>query len=285
MGRGCSARTVYLIDYGLAKRFRDPMTKIHIPYKEGKRLTGTARYASINTHIGIEQARRDDLECLGYTLIYLAKGGLSWQGIKDSDKKEKYNKIGDKKSKTPTVTLCEGLPQEFVNYMNYCLSLSFEDKPDYTSLKKLFRNLFIKSNFQLNFSFDWEQQQPTIVPPTVEKKKSSSNGTRKADCADEKHVVEDERNKSTTLIRVEQEDKSVPKIPLIKGASYKDFSQVTFNKEEIKGSVSPVATLILSNTGIKHRANVSKDELTDTTPCNKEAVEELMECVSFSGID
>ena len=147
IGKGANSQVVYIIDYGLAKLFRDPKTRQHIPYKDNKKLTGTARYASINTHLGVEQARRDDLECLGYTLIYLAKGGLPWQGVRDANKKQKYNKIGEKKMITKMQKLCEGLPPEFVSYMNYCTALGFEDKPDYVTLRKLFKGCFSKNGF------------------------------------------------------------------------------------------------------------------------------------------
>jgi serine/threonine protein kinase len=104
---------IYLIDYGLSKRYIDSKTQEHIPYLEGKSLTGTARYASIYTHLGIEQSRRDDLEAIGYVLVYFLKGELPWQGMKAKTKKEKYKKIMDKKIDSTPDFLCADIPGIF----------------------------------------------------------------------------------------------------------------------------------------------------------------------------
>ncbi|TXG68518.1 hypothetical protein EZV62_003453 [Acer yangbiense] len=155
MGLGRHANKVYVIDFGLAKRYRDNATHQHIPYRENKNLTGTARYASMNTHLGIEQSRRDDLESLGYVLMYFLRGSLPWQGLKAGTKKQKYEKISEKKVSTSIEALCRGYPTEFASYFHYCRSLRFDDKPDYAYLKRLFRDLFIREGFQFDYVFDW----------------------------------------------------------------------------------------------------------------------------------
>ncbi|KAJ4851150.1 Casein kinase 1-like protein 2 [Turnera subulata] len=169
MGLGRRANQVYVIDFGLAKKYRDNSTHQHIPYRENKNLTGTARYASMNTHLGIEQSRRDDLESLGYVLMYFLRGSLPWQGLKAGTKKQKYEKISEKKVSTSIEALCRGYPTEFASYFHYCRSLRFDDKPDYAYLKRIFRDLFIREGFQFDYVFDWTilkyQQSQLANPP------------------------------------------------------------------------------------------------------------------------
>lgn len=155
MGLGKKGNLVYIIDFGLAKKYRDARTHQHIPYKENKNLTGTARYASINTHLGIEQSRRDDIESLGYVFMYFNRGSLPWQGLKAATKRQKYERISEKKMSTPVEELCKGFPTEFANYLNFCRSLRFDDRPDYQYLRQLFRNLFHRQGFTYDYIFDW----------------------------------------------------------------------------------------------------------------------------------
>eukprot|EP00252_Welwitschia_mirabilis_P021591 TRINITY_DN5575_c0_g3_i1.p1 TRINITY_DN5575_c0_g3~~TRINITY_DN5575_c0_g3_i1.p1 ORF type:complete len:457 (+),score=56.44 TRINITY_DN5575_c0_g3_i1:169-1539(+) len=155
MGLGRRANQVYIIDFGLGKKYWDPTTYRHIPYKENKNLTGTARYASINTHLGIEQSRRDDLESLGYVLMYFLRGSLPWQGLKAGTKKQKYDRISEKKMSTSVESLCRSYPPEFASYFHYCRSLAFDAKPDYAYLKRMFRELFEREGFKYDFVYDW----------------------------------------------------------------------------------------------------------------------------------
>nr|GEV54678.1 casein kinase 1-like protein 2 [Tanacetum cinerariifolium] len=170
MGLGRRANQVYAIDFGLAKKYRDFYTQRHIPYRENKNLKGTARYVSVKTHLGIEQSRRDDLESLGYVLMYFLRGSLPWQGLKAGNKKQKYEKIIEMKVSTSIESLCQGYPTEFASYFHYCRSIRFEDKPDYAYLKRIFRDLFIREGFQYDYIFDWtilkNQQSQLANPPS-----------------------------------------------------------------------------------------------------------------------
>jgi len=187
MGRGRTEKMVFIIDFGLAKKYRDTKTENHIPYKEGKSLTGTARYVSIHTHAGIEQSRRDDLESLGYVFIYFTRGSLPWQGLKATSKKDKYDKIMEKKISTSLEQLCKNVPVEFVSYFNYCRTLRFLDKPDYTYLRRLFKELFFREGNSYDFTFDWCH----IYEREKEKQRKRLTVTRqqKVGGADDNYVV------------------------------------------------------------------------------------------------
>ncbi|CBZ27730.1 putative casein kinase I [Leishmania mexicana MHOM/GT/2001/U1103] len=140
---GCrsKAHILYIIDYGLSKLYWEVKKNSHIPFAEGRPLTGTARYCSTNVHRGFEQSRRDDLESIAFLLIYFLRGSLPWQGIQAKDQQIKTIKIGETKMATPLEELCKGMPKEFLTYCQYCRTLSFTQKPDYDSLRRLFRDL------------------------------------------------------------------------------------------------------------------------------------------------
>jgi len=167
IGRGKKAATVHIIDFGLAKKYRDSKNT-HLPYRTLKSLTGTPRYASINTHLGIEQSRRDDLESLGYVLMYFCRGSLPWQGLPAKNKKQKYQKITEKKVSTSIEQLCENFPVEFATYLKYTKELRFTDRPDYDYLVKLFKDLFVRKGYKNDGIYEW-------TPKTDEARGSSAN--------------------------------------------------------------------------------------------------------------
>lgn len=194
MGAGKKGSQVNVIDFGLAKKFRDPRTHLHIPYRENKNLTGTARYASINTHMGIEQSRRDDLESLGYVLIYFCRGTLPWQGLKAATKRQKYDRILERKLAIPTEVLAKGLPIEFTHYLNYIRSLRFDDKPDYIYLRRMFRDLFLREKYVYDYIFDW-----TIYKFTVQ------NQSHHHQQQQQQQKAIEEKNKSTPQQQQQQQ--------------------------------------------------------------------------------
>lgn len=154
-GVGKYSTTLYMIDLGLAKKYRDLHSFVHINYEEDKGLAGTARYVSINVHLGVEQSCRDDLESVGYVIISLVKGKLPWQGLECASKNEKGDLLSQAKMDTPLEVLCQGLPNEFLNYMTRVRNLRFDERPAYTQLRGLFINLMVKLNFAFDFQYDW----------------------------------------------------------------------------------------------------------------------------------
>ncbi|QRG39440.1 hypothetical protein FDK38_003882 [Candidozyma auris] len=149
------ANMVYVVDFGMAKQYRDPKTKSHIPYREKKALSGTARYMSINTHLGREQSRRDDLESLGHVFMYFLRGSLPWQGLKAPTNKQKYERIGMKKQSTSVTELCQGYPIQFAQYLTYVRNLKFDEEPDYDYLINLMDKALASIDEVEDGHYDW----------------------------------------------------------------------------------------------------------------------------------
>ncbi len=146
---------VHMVDFGMAKRYRDARTKKHIPYREKKSLSGTARYMSVNTHLGREQSRRDDMEALGHVFFYFLRGHLPWQGLKAPTNKQKYEKIGEKKRTTPISDLCQGLPPQFGEYLRRVRNLQFEEEPDYDGYRNLISSVLDDIGATADGHYDW----------------------------------------------------------------------------------------------------------------------------------
>ena len=155
IGKDTTAKTIYLLDFGLAKRYRDEYTHIHIPLKENRNLTGTARYASCNAHNGLEQSRRDDMESIAYVILYFFRKKLPWQGLKCKDKNEKHAKIKEMKMSITPEKLFEGLPKEFADYLTMVKKLGFEDEPAYKSYIQMLNKLFKAKEFEMDYTYDW----------------------------------------------------------------------------------------------------------------------------------
>mmetsp|Transcript_33149 Transcript_33149/g.89751 ORF Transcript_33149/g.89751 Transcript_33149/m.89751 type:complete len:349 (-) Transcript_33149:81-1127(-) len=157
---------LYLIDFGLSKKYWDVK---HSAMRMKLSLTGTARYASINAHRGIEQSRRDDLEAIGHMLIYFLRGHLPWSGLEAKTQEEKYRKIRETKENVPLDSLCEGFPDAFKIYLRTCRDMEFKERPDYSALRKLFRDVRDslrddKDEGLEDHSFEWLKDTTDLGP-------------------------------------------------------------------------------------------------------------------------
>ena len=170
--------TIYLIDFGLSCSFYEHgLTTKHYKLKNGLNFVGTLRYAALNSHKGIRQGRRDDLESMLYILIYFLKGKLPWQDVKAKQREERHKLIFEKKSKTTVELLCQDLPTEFAELLKYVKSLQFDEKPLYCKFYAYFHNLISKINNENiqenNFSYIWEK---TIVDNMNKYEKNKDEG-------------------------------------------------------------------------------------------------------------
>ena len=157
IGRGANKNKIYIIDFGLAKKYYSVSKGQHIKFITGKQLIGTARYCGRNAHKGYEQGRRDDIESIGYVLMYFLLGVLPWQGLKVKKNEDQFEKIGQKKISTSFEELTAGQPQEFLNYFKYCDKLDFEAQPNYLYLIGLFRNIIDRFCKVCFYDYDWNK--------------------------------------------------------------------------------------------------------------------------------
>ena len=164
MGNASKNAILYLLDFGLAKKYRSSTTLEQYPMVNKKKLTGTARYASINALAGLEQARRDDMEAVGYVLMYFLRGVLPWQGLKIKSKEDRYKKILEKKRATTTDELCSGFPIEFKEYVDYTRKMNYTEEPAYEHLRNKFYYLVTDALCdKFDYIYDWTSKEDLLM--------------------------------------------------------------------------------------------------------------------------
>ena len=169
---------IYILDFGLSKKYRSSRTLKHYQIVKNKNLTGTARYASINALNGLTQSRRDDLEAIGYVLMYFLRGRLPWQGIPVKNKEDRYRKIMEKKIATSAEELCQGFPNEFAEYVNYTRNLEYEQDPDYIYLRNLFLKVLNREGYGIDCFYDWDKETINYFRDFKNVDKNSNNNNK-----------------------------------------------------------------------------------------------------------
>lgn len=154
IGRGAKSNTLYLIDFGLSLRYVD-MAGGHKGPDWHVEFAGTPIFASINSMNGGPISRRDDMQSLGYIFVYMMLGTLPWKSLHSGSKSESFNAIRATKMSTSVSELCGRLPREFLVFLNSVMSLKFEERPDYATYRRMFRELFMRSDFVYDYRFDW----------------------------------------------------------------------------------------------------------------------------------
>ena len=205
---------IYIIDFGLSKKYRSSRTGKHISFSKRKYFTGNIKYSSVNNMKGIIPSRRDDLESLGYMLIYLYKNTLPWEHIEAINKTELVTKLFNIKALIPMNTLCKNLPNEMTEYMTYTKSLKFDEKPNYNYLRKLFEIMLKKISNANDLKFSWinEDLSRRITPiKNIKKRKSSPyarilNNLNKR-CSSGKSIIEKQSLFNFCIFPDEKENK------------------------------------------------------------------------------
>ena len=204
MGLNDLSQYVYILDFGLAKKYRSSRTLEQFPFVNRRKITGTARYASINALRGYEQSRRDDLESVGYILVFFLKGRLPWMGIQAKTKEHKYKKILQKKIDISTKDLCEYLPEEMEIILDYVKNLEYTESPDYEMLRGYFNSMIRKVHSKFDYVYDWTTHEDIFKRKVVTPRSDlDSTQNRKSTFATYKNIYDsrDDNNDYYLTIR------------------------------------------------------------------------------------
>ena len=250
LGLDNKSHIIYILDFGLSKKFRSSRTHQHIKFSVNKKLTGTARYASINALKGCEQSRRDDLEAIGYVLLYFLRGSLPWQGLHVNKGEDRYKKILQKKKGTSAEDLCKGFPNEFVEYINYTRNLEFEADPDYKFLRGLLTTVLEKQNSQYDFYYDWLTEKPNITDEIAVERYIKNNPEISLEMPEEKKEKEDEN-------KINENEKE--NINIEKYAGLKTDASLEGNKKDYSKEVAKTDGEIHKHSNIEEMKNSDKN--------------------------
>jgi len=224
---------IYLIDFGLSRSFLSEDGH-HIPFKDKKGMVGTARYVSINTHLGYEQSRRDDLESIGYILIYFVKGSLPWQNLPAKNKEEKYEKILDIKRKTTIEDLCKDLPKKFIDFFYYVRNLAFKATPNYDFLKELFSEMLKENGLEMNMMYDWSKKvDKQLISLETKSKSKNEFEINESDYAviQKQNIKPDQNIKLMSFVNQNSNIKEEDKDTIIKKAQF--LTKLKVNKTRL----------------------------------------------------
>ena len=233
IGIGENKEDIYLIDFEIAKKYIRHGE--HIPYIEDKHIKGNRDYISINTHRGIEISRRDDIESLGYNIIYFMKGKLPWSDIRDS------SIILDKKINTTLDCLCEGLPEEFQIFITYARALQFYQVPDYNYLKELLIQVGEKNGIYIDkVKYDWEIKNEEIeqkekdekLKKIEEEKVKEKKEEKKDENEKEKEEEKEENSRKLNEEEILKKEGKTKEDENIKGnEAFKENEKITINNK------------------------------------------------------
>ena len=181
IGYRAEKHRIFIVDFGLAKTYWESShKKIHKAAEIGLQPAGTARYASLWTHQGVAQSRRDDLEAIGFVLVYFMLAKLPWQGLKKSSKQKRWSLIHKIKAETSLESLCKGIPRQFLEYLEYVRRLMFDDTPDYNFLIDLLKKAGNENGIDFNKSIEWDWDMERSITPFSKPLSTSSSS---------KHIV------------------------------------------------------------------------------------------------